>query len=420
MNFFPDPQLGLISSVVPNLQLLIDVMDLKLTDIRQDISYVLFIVLCLPSFFYYAYGIYAAFNFLHLVRSSEADVQDQTSEQPAISIIKPICGLDIGTYENFASFCQQDYPHYQIIFGVHDSQDPCIEVVNQIIHDFPDIDIQLVINNRLIGTNYKVSNLSNILPLAKHPILVIADSDVRVGSNYLKRTTRPLKDPKVGMVTCLFRPIASGWISNLEAVGISTDYLAGVLVANCLQGMTFAIGPTVVIRRETLDAIGGFEAISNYLADDFQIGNLTFKAGYKVVLSDYIIDQLITTNNISDLLNRQIRWHLCTRVSRPWGYLGLLFTYGVITSFLTLIITSGAKIAIIGLIMNWLARIIMGWTVGVIILKDQAAKHSLWLLPLRDCVSFGLWCYGFFWDSIKWRGRRMIVLRNGKLVPILI
>lgn len=409
MTFSLDAFVGPLSSQTSNWLLQLDHPDLFLTQFTHFFPYALFMVLCLPSICYYLYGIYAAYRF----RVQEVDCD--LWEALPISIIKPICGLDVGTYENFASFCHQDYPCYQIIFGVYDYGDPCVEVVEKIIHDFPDIDIQLVVSNRLIGTNYKVSNLSNILTKAKHPILVIADSDVRVGPDYLKRITQPLQDPQVGVVTCLFRPVVSGWIAHLEAVGISTDYLAGVLVANSLLGMTFALGPTVVIRRAILDEIGGFEAISNYLADDFQLGNLTYKAGYKIVLSDYIIDQFITTNSITDLINRQIRWHLCTRVSRPWGYVGLLYTYGIVTSFLALVITIGTKIVLIGFLIASLARLIMGWMVGVIVLKDPVAQRLLWLVPFRDFVSFGLWCYGFVWDSIQWRGRRMKLLKNGTL-----
>lgn len=409
MTFSLDTQIGLLLSHIFSWLLFWDHLDLPLMHFSQAFNYALFICLGLPSICYYLYGVYAAYRF----RGQPHPIDNR--EFLPISIIKPICGLDTGTYENFASFCRQDYPSYQIIFGVYDSQDPCIEVVKQIMRDFPEVDIELVVSDRLIGTNYKVSNLSNILTKAKHPILVIADSDVRVGPDYLRRITQPLQDPRVGVVTCLFRPVVSGWVAHLEAVGISTDYLAGVLVANSLQGMTFALGPTVVIRRAILDEIGGFEAISNYLADDFQIGNLTFKAGYKIVLSDYIIDQFITTNSITDLINRQIRWHLCTRVSRPWGYVGLLFTYGIVTSFLALIITIGAKIALIGFLIASFARLAMGWMVGAIVLQDRVAQRLLWLVPLRDFVSFGLWCYGFVWDSIQWRGRRMKLLKNGKL-----
>ncbi len=373
--------------------------------------YCLLIVLCLPATWYYCYGIYAALTFFcH-------PIQPEPNYHPPITVLKPVCGLDNDTYENFASFCRQDYPDYQIIFGVHNAQDPCVTIVKQLIQDFPNIDIQLVISDRIIGANFKVSNLANVEPQAKHSILLLADSDVRVGSDYLRRVILPLQDPAVGVVTCLFRPVTKGWVANLEALGISTDYLAGVLVANRLQGMTFALGPTIAIRRAALEAIGGFAAIADFLADDFQLGYLPAQAGYKVVLSDYIIEHVITTESLADLFNRQIRWTFCTRVSRPWGYLGLIFTHGIATSFLFLIMTGETTLGVIGFSITWLTRLAMAWIIGAMFLKDRTVKQLLWLVPLRDLISFGFWCYGFAGNSIQWRGRRMRLLRNGKLEP---
>jgi ceramide glucosyltransferase len=371
-------------------------------------------ILCLSAIWYNCYAIYAAIKFFSLTPQIDTDFH------PPIAVLKPICGLDIETYENFASFCKQDYPEYQIIFSVRDERDPCVEVVKTIINDFPEVDICLVICDRTIGTNLKVSNLANAQAKAKYSLLLLADSDVRVQPNYLKRVIQPMKDPSVGVVTCLYRPQVRGWIAIFEAVGISTEYLAGVLVARFLEGMKFALGPTIAIRTTTLEKIGGFQAIADYLADDFQLGYLSDRAGYKVVLSDYIIDHTIATENLTDLVHRQTRWNCCTRVSRPWGYLGLIFTYGTAISLLLLIATYESIFSWIiwGIVL--MTRLIMAWEIGVKSLKDPVAKKFLLLVPLRDLLSFGLWCYGFIGNTFEWRGRRLKLTRGGKLIPLAV
>jgi len=335
---------------------------------------------------------------------------------PEISVIKPLCGLDREDYTNLASFCQQIYPNYQIIFGVKDKADSCVEIVDQLIRDFPQLDIQLVICDASIGVNQKVNNLANAAAHAKYPIWVLADSDVWVGPSYLQHIVQPMQDSNVGAVTCLYRPVAKGWVAGFEAIGISTDYLASVLVAHRLEGLRFTLGPTVVLRRSAFDAVGGFSAIADYLADDFQIGFLLAQAKYKVVLSDYVIDHLMTTNSFRDLWQRQIRWHLCTRVSRPWGYLGLLFTHGTVMGLMLLVLTSfaGPALGLCGIVLG--LRLWMAWTVGVQILDEPVAKGALWLVPLRDVMSFVLWFCGLFTGRIQWRGKGYKVARGGKLV----
>ncbi|GAX41691.1 putative glycosyl transferase, group 2 family protein [Tolypothrix sp. NIES-4075] len=372
----------------------------------------LLLIVCLAAICYYCYGIYAAIEFF------SHEIQIDSDFHPPITILKPICGLDIDTYENFASFCQQDYPEYQIIFGVRDGNDPSVQVVKKIIEDFPEIDISLVISDRIIGTNLKVSNLANAEAKAKYSLLLLADSDVRVGRDYLQRVIQPMRDPEVGVVTCLYRPFVRGWVAILEAVGISTEYHASILVARSLEGMNFALGPTIAIRKSVLEAIGGFVAIADYLADDFQLGYLPTQVGYKVVLSDYVIDHAIATVSLLDLIHRQKRWNCCTRVSRPWGYLGLIFTHGTAMSLLFLIATTGSIFGWAIAFLTLSIRLIMAWVVGVKSLKDPVASKFLWLIPLRDIISFAIWCYGFFGSTIEWRGQRLQLTKDGKLVII--
>ncbi|MEH2247945.1 bacteriohopanetetrol glucosamine biosynthesis glycosyltransferase HpnI [Nostoc sp.] len=371
---------------------------------------VLLVILCISSVLFYGYGIYAAITFW--IHPHPIDPQFH----PPVTILKPICGLDSYAYENFSSFCQQDYPEYQMIFGVCAYEDPAIEVVEKIIQQFPDVDIHLVVNAQIIGTNLKVSNLANAVVAAKHEILIIADSDIRVGKDYLQRVIQPLKDQKVGVVTCMYRSLAKGWVATLEAILTSTDFHAGILVSNQLEGTKFACGSTIVIPKQVLKVIGGFEAIADYLADDFKLGYLPAQKGYKVVLSNYVVDHVLATSTLIDAIRRQIRWARCIRVSRPWGYLGLLFTYGTVASLLLLMAMKGSIVGWMVLIITWVMRLLMGWAVGVNILNDPIAKKFLWVVPLGDLIHFGIWCYGFLGSTIEWRGQRLKLTKEGKLV----
>lgn len=391
-------------------------------EIFSSVSPVAFIdlfllILCLSAVLFYAYAVYAGIIFSHIQPIDQ-------KFHPPITILKPLCGFDHDAYTNLVSFCQQDYPQYQIIFAVLASEDPAIEIVKKIIHYFPDLDIQLIIGDRdspsslTIGANRKVSNLVNGVTKARYDILLIADSDIRVEKDYLRRVVQPLKNEKVGVVTCLYRSLAQGWIAILEAIGTATEFQAGVLVSKQLEGIKFALGSTIVIRKTVLEAIGGFTAISDYLADDFQLGYLPAQAGYQVVLSDYIVEHVLATTTIADSIQRQIRWARCTRVSRPWGYLGLIFTHGTVTSLLFLIIAGGSKLSWIILATTWSMRLIMAWFIGVNILKDTQARQYLCFVPIRDLISFIIWLYSFVGNTIKWRDRRLKLTKGGKLVQI--
>jgi ceramide glucosyltransferase len=373
----------------------------------------LLLILCLAAIFFYCYSIYAAIAFFSQPHTIDPEFH------PPITILKPICGVDRDAEENLASFCQQDYPEYQIIFAVRDRQDPAIVVIEKIIQQFPDVDIHLVVSDRIIGANLKVSNLANAVTAAKHEILLIADSDIRVGKDYLQRVIQPFQAEKVGVVTCLYRSLAQGWVTTLEALGTSTDFYPSVLVSNQMEGIKFALGSTILIRKQALEAIGGFEAVADYLADDFQLGYLPTQAGYKVVLSDYIVDHVLASSTLAQTIQRQIRWARCIRVSRPWGYVGLLFTYGTVTSLLLAIATGGSILGWTVLAITWLMRLLMGWLVAVKMLNDQVAKNYFWVIPVRDLFHFAIWCSGFVGSTIAWRGQRLKLIKGGKLVAMI-
>ncbi|MEX0268674.1 bacteriohopanetetrol glucosamine biosynthesis glycosyltransferase HpnI [Leptolyngbyaceae cyanobacterium UHCC 1019] len=372
----------------------------------------LLFLLSLSAIAYYGYAIYAAHKFF-----AHSPVDDEAFH-PAISILRPICGIDSETYQNLASFCQQEYPKYQIIFGVQDPQDPSMEVVRQLIKDFPNLDIQVTASLYSFGANRKVSNLAHAITKAKYDVLLLADSDVRVQPDYLCRVIQPLRDPAVGVVTCLYRSITQGWITTLEALSTPTEFLPGVLVSTALEGIKFAMGQTIVIRRSVLEEIGGFTAIADYLADDFQLGFLPAQAGYEVVLSNYLIDHVMPLSTISESIHRQTRWLVGIRASRPWGYAGLIFTHGTVTSLLFLLVTGGSILGWSVFGVAWMMRLAMAWFVGIRCLGDPVAQKLFWLVPLRDVASFMLWGYSFMGNTVEWRDRQFRLTRSGKLIAL--
>jgi len=277
---------------------------------------------CCTAVFYYCYAIYSTVDFFHQVHPVDPYFH------PSVTILKPLCGMDDNTFENLASFCRQDYFEYQVIFSMREATDPSLPIVEQLIRDFPDVDIEIVVCDRTIGTNLKVSNLANAMEKAKHGVIVLADCDIRVQPDYLQQIVQPLANSQVGVVTCLYKSWAKGWLAGFEALGFATRNHANVLTAHKLEGMHFAFGSTIVIRQAALAEIGGFEVLADHLADDFHLGNLPTQMGYQVVLSPYIVEHQLTTTNLFEFFHRQVRWARCIRVERFWGYVGLLFTFG--------------------------------------------------------------------------------------------
>ncbi len=367
---------------------------------------------CLISIVYYSLATYSAIDFL------SQSLPYDPHFHPPVTLLKPLCGLDSHTYENLASFCHQDYPRYQIIFGVQNPKDPAIYVVKQLIEDFPQLDMQLVISDRVLGSNLKISNLANALTKANYELLLISDSDIQVGFDYLKTVVQPLQDNAVGVVTCTYRSAAEGWIATLEALGISTELAPTVLVSRKLDGMTFGIGATVLIRRTALEAFGGFGAIANYLHDDFHLGRMPANAGYRVVLSNYVVSHVLGRESFSTFFQHQTRWNRGIRLSQPGGYTGQIFTFGTVASLLLLLTTQFSALGWSVLVVTWSFRLMMAWTVGVRTLNDPIAKKLLWLVPLSDLLRFILWCAGFVGNKIEWRGKQFKLTRQGELIAI--
>jgi ceramide glucosyltransferase len=339
-----------------------------------------------------------------------------TEATPPISILKPLKGTDPEVYECLRSHCLQDYPEYEIIFGASDPNDPAIATVKKLQSEFPANRIQLIVCPKILGANIKVSNLAQMLPLARHDHLIVDDSDIRVERNYLRRVIAPLADPTVGMVTCLYRGVAAPTLgSRLEALGISTDFCAGVLAARQLEGgMRFGLGSTLAFRRGDVQLIGGFESFADYLADDYELGRRIADLGLKVELSDVVVETVLPPYSMHNFLQHQLRWSRAIRDARARGYIGLIFTFGLLWSVVTVISANGAR-------WSWelfasviFLRLLVALVIGRVVLADRQLLRNLWLFPLRDLTAVAVWITSFAGHTVSWRGDNFH-LRNGKL-----
>ena len=292
---------------------------------------------------------------------------------PAVSILKPLRGTDPEMYESFRSHCSQDYPQYEIIFGVSDADDPAIEFVERLRPEFPQIPIRLMMCPETLGGNIKVSNLAQMVTEAQYEHIVVNDSDIRVASNYLRDVVAPLADPEVGLVTCLYRGVASPSLgSRLESLSISTDFSAGVLVARLIEGgVHFGLGSTLVFRRTDLASTGGFEALADYLADDYELGRRIAALGLKVELSGTVVETFLPRYDLKQFLDHQLRWARTIRDSRPGGYFGLVATFGLPWAFLALLCARGSGWAWALLGATSVMRYAVALMVGRMVLQDR-------------------------------------------------
>lgn len=375
-------------------------------------------IISLCSIGYYLLCLYSAARFLRERKAAGEEARLTQFTQP-VSILKPLRGTDPEMYESFRSHCLQDYPEYEIIFGISDAADTAIELVERLKKEFPQSAIHLTICSQNLGTNIKVSNLVQMLPQAKYENILVNDSDIRVEPDYLRRVVTPLQDPQIGLVTCLYRGIASPTLgSRLEAIGISTDFAAGVLTARQLEGgIRFGLGSTLAFRRRDLEAIGGFEAIVDYLADDYEIGKRIAQRGLKVKLSEVVVETFLPAYSLHQFLQHQLRWGRAVRDSRRGGYLGLGLTFGLPWAFLALALSRGALWSWIVLAAVTSLRLAVAWAVGWSVLRDGQVLSLLALLPLRDFAALLIWFASLFGHEVIWRGD-VFELKDGKLIRI--
>jgi len=358
-------------------------------------------------------------SFLRSGRRRHASTEFRQSVLPPVSILKPLKGIDPQIWEAFCSHCEQDYPEFQLIFGVSDPTDAAIELVRRLQGKYPNRQIDLLVCQRELGTNRKLSTLAQMVPAARHEILLVNDSDIRVAADYLRRVVAPLADSAVGMVTCLYRGIAAATLgSRLEALGISTDFVPGVLSARLIEkGLHFGLGSTLAFRRSDLKAIGGFEAVVNYLADDYELGNRIAALGKRVELSEVVVDTFLPAYSLRQFFDHQLRWARSVRGARSWSYLGLILTFGLLWALLVLVAARGATWAWALFATTVAARLAVGLTSALAVLGDTQALRDLFLLPVRDLIAPVVWVLGFVGNRIFWRGE-VFYLKNGRLERI--
>ncbi len=334
-----------------------------------------------------------------------------------ISILKPLAGADEGLEENLRSFFRQQYPaEFEILCAVRSEADAAVAVARKVHAEFPAVPFQLIITGEPPYPNAKVYSLDHMLRAARHEVLVMSDSDIRVTPEMLCRVAAEFQDPAIGMATCPYRAVPGGsfW-SLLEAIGMNTEFWGSALVARMLEGMKFAVGPTIVARRQVLEKIGGFDRVKDYLAEDFVMGKFAAEEGCGVILSAYVIEHRIGTQSFVPNAVHRVRWCRSTRRSRPAGYVGQLFTNPL-----------PLALALWAVAPHWwplaaatlLVRAAAAWAVAGPVLHDPLTARYCWLVPLQDIASFLFWIAGFFGNTIHWRGRRYYLKPDGTFVLI--
>lgn len=347
---------------------------------------------------------------------------------PSVSILKSLKGVDPEMLDAFRSHCRQQYlGDYELLFGVASMNDPAVEAVLQLRRDFPERAIRLIHCPEQLGTNGKVSTLAQLVPHARHEFLLVNDSDITVGPHYLRHImasfaqpsrSRPYNPTPVGLVTALYRGRARRSLtSRLEALTIATDFQPGVLLSWLLGGgLQFGLGSTLAVRREALERIGGYTALADFLADDYELGARIFRAGYRVVLAAEVVETSIPNYNTRDFFDHQLRWIRTVRDASPWGAVGLVFTHGFAWALLNVVASGFSPMSLWLLGLSFFLRLGLAMRIGAQVLGDHQVLPNLWLLPVRDIAAMFLWVAGFAGNVIVWRGQRFLVHR-GRLTP---
>jgi len=380
------------------------------------LSIAAYIILALAAvpFIYYLLVLYSTVRFF---RSAKRDSAPSSDFTPPVSCLKPVRGLDVEAYENYASFCRQDYPDYEILFCV-DKDDPSLPILEKLISDFPERQIRLLYGADHAAINDKVARLARLVNEAKHEVLVITDSDIRVSPDYLRSVVAPLRNPKVGAVTCLYVSTKeTSFVQELQSIGMISDFFAGVMVAWELDGIKFTFGQTIVTTRKANAAYGGYRVIEDRPADDVYAGRLVAEKGYEVKLLPYVVQSVADFQSLSELLHKRLRWMTVMRQMRPWGHIGLIFTWGLLWSLLAIAVHPAATTAMAYLGAYFMIRITIAWLIGAWGMKQTGLWKKMPLIPVWDAVAFIIWLMSFTRKTIRWRGIDYFI-RNGKLVPV--
>jgi len=376
----------------------------------------LFLAFAAIPFIFYSIALYSSWHFFRRSRSLNVPRPDFT---PPVSIVKPVRGTDPGAYENFASNCRQDYPNYELIFCVGNDRDPVLPVIEKLAHNFPERRIRVIFGVTAKGASDKAAKLARLTSAAEHEVLVIADSDVRVQPGYLRAVVAPLADPAVGAVTCLYTAANQRtFTEQLHTIGMISDFYAGIFTAWQLDGVKFALGPTIVTTKTRLAEFGGYAALENRLADDLLVGRLIAERGHEVRLLPYTLVKLAGYESFRELLDKRLRWMTVMRHMRPWGHLGLIFTQGLAWSLLAIVVRPTAPV-IFGFLGAYLAfRIAITWLIGVWGMKQSGVAKRLPLFVLWDAFACGIWLASFLRSSVQWRDQKYHIRAGGLLVPV--
>jgi ceramide glucosyltransferase len=351
---------------------------------------------------YYSLAIVAVFWWRrHMTRD------DSGAWTPPLSILKPVHGRDPRFYEAILSHATQHYPEFELLFGVANPADPAIADIRRLQREFPGRRIEIVqVETR--APNAKVGVLIELARRARHDLLLVNDSDIVVEPGYLASVAAPLRDPQIGLVTCLYRGQSESWAAHCEALGIATEFAPSVLVARLLGQAEFALGSTMVFRADALRRIGGFETLAKYLADDYQLGRHIRQLGYRIEFAPVVVETHLGAESWAQAWQHQLRWSRTIRVSRPAGYYGYVVTHATLWALVAL--AAGEWWA--GAIALAL-RMIAGVLVGSAILKDRGVLRRFWLIPLRDLFGFAVWAGGAFGNRVQWRDRSLQLAPGG-------
>jgi ceramide glucosyltransferase len=366
----------------------------------------LLLTLLAGALIYSALAIMAAFRYL-------AEHPPHLANLEPVSILKPLAGLDAGLESNLRTFFEQDYPSFEILFAAREASDPAVTVVKKLQTEYPQVPSRLIITGEPPYPNAKVYSLDKMMATAAHDLLVMSDSDIRVTPSLLKTVAAEFQDPKVGVATCPYRAVAGSSLwSRLEAIGMNTDFISGILVARMLEGMRFAVGPTITARRRVLQSIGGFVRIKDYLAEDFVLGKFAAEAGHGVILSSYVIEHHIGSTGFHHNAAHRLRWSRSTRRSRPAGYAGQLFTMPFALAILVAVWSPSLwPLILLTFAIRAVAARVVSW--GVL-----RARLNWLLLPIEDIAVFCFWIAGFFGNTIVWRDRAYHLERDGRFTLI--
>ncbi len=361
----------------------------------------------------------AAARFKKQADTARHSVSNVSTDLPPVTILKPVHGMEERLEQNLESFFQQDYPDFEIIIGARSTNDLAVALAEKLRIRYPRVKSSIVISGPPTWPNAKVFTLDKMIPFSRNDFFVISDSDVRVQPDFLRNVIPPLFDRKLGLVTCLYRgdPDADFW-SSLEALGMSVEMPSGVVVADLLEGIRFALGPALAFRRDALEAIGGIAATADYYSDDYVLGNKIWAAGYRVIFSHHFVYHVLTPRPFVRTLGDQLRWMKSTRHSRPWGHIGTGLTFAMPFGVLGFAAAAGLgniRLAVALLAIAFLNRVIQSIAVGWGLLQDRRALRLCWLYPLRDFQGFMVWAASFFSRDFYWRGEAYRFTAGGKI-----